>query len=50
MRSGQAASQGVLAHEKRLSSAWHTGWAQPGQHHRTRGCVRVAIVAFVSWE
>lgn len=47
MRGGQAASQLALAHEKRLCSAWPTDWAQPGQHHRTRGRVRVATVACV---
>lgn len=50
MRGGQASSQHVLAHEKKLSSTWPTDWAQPGQHHRTRERVGVAIVAFVSWD
>lgn len=50
MRGGQASSQHVLAHEKKLSSTWPMEWAQPGQHHRTRERVGVAIVAFVSWD
>lgn len=48
MRGGQASSQHVLAHERKLSSTWPTDWAQPGQRRRTRERVGVATVAFVS--